>query len=175
MPTGPRSSKSSTRVARTPLGRDCGVYWPAWSADGQRIAFVCAAYEDVWQIYIANVDGSHPRRLIESTTSFFVQSDATWSSNGSEIAFDSLSYRIDAVNVDGSNLRTVVNNGFWADWSADGLFAFTRRTGPGPAPLGAFETRIFVASEGGAQRQLIPDAVRPAVALYGDSQPEWAP
>jgi Tol biopolymer transport system component len=164
-----------SRVVRTPTGRDCGLYWPAWSPDGQRIAFLCATYEDVWQIHIANADGSNTRRLLESTTNFFVQSDATWSPNGSEIAFDAAPYRIDAVNVDGSNLRTVVNNGFWADWSADGRFAFTRRTGPGPTPFGGFETRIFVATEGGAQLQLIPDVIYPAVALYGDSQPEWAP
>jgi len=110
-----------------------------------------------------------------STTNFFTQPDATWSANGSDIAFDAASYRIDADNVDGSNLRTIVNNGFWAHWSADGRFALTRRTGPGPTPFGGFETRIFVPIEGGAQRQLIPNAVNPAVALFGDNQPDWAP
>ena len=38
--------------------------WPAWSPDGQRIAFVCAAYEEVWQIHIVNADGSNPHPLI---------------------------------------------------------------------------------------------------------------
>jgi Tol biopolymer transport system component len=154
------------QLVRTPSGGECGVVWPAWSPDGRRIAFVCAAYEEVWQIHMVSADGSNPRRLIDSTTSFFAQSEPTWSSDGSQIAFDSVSFRIDVVNVDGSNLRTVVNNGFWADWSADGRFAFTRRTGLG--------TRIFVATEGGAESQLIPDAVNPAMPNYGDSQPAWA-
>jgi len=166
------------RLVRTPRGFGCSLYWPAWSPDGQRIAFVCASYEDVWQIHIMNADGSNLRPLIHSTNFFSSQSDPTWSSDGSRVAFDTVTYRVDVVNVDGSNLRPAVHSGFWADWSADGRFAFTRRTGPGPLPetvFGGFETRIFVATEGGAQSQLVPDAVDPPSPIYGDSQPAWAP
>ena len=147
-------------LVRTPSGVDCGVYWPAWSPDGHRIAFVCAAHEEVWQVHLVDADGSNLHSLIPGT-------DATWSSDGSRIAFDAASSRIDVVNVDGSNLRTAVHSGFWADWSVDGRFAFTRRTGPG-------QTRIFVATEGGAESQLVPDAVNPPSPIYLDGQPAWA-
>ena len=51
-------------LVRTPSGSDCAVSWRAWSPDGQRIAFVCAAFEEVWQIHIVNADGSNPHPLI---------------------------------------------------------------------------------------------------------------
>lgn len=102
-------------------------------------------------------------------------SDPTWSFDGSRIAFGvgAASPHIDVVNVDGSNQHTAVHLGFWADWSVDGRFAFTRRTGPSQMALG-FEPRIFVATEGGAQSQLVPDAVNPPSPVYGDSHSAWA-
>jgi dipeptidyl aminopeptidase/acylaminoacyl peptidase len=156
-------------LVRTPSGGGCGVYWPAWSPDGQRIAFVCATYEEAWQVHVVNADGSNPHRVIAG-------SDVTWSFDGSRIAFGvgTASPRIDVVNIDGSNQRTAVHVGFWADWSMDGRFAFTRQTGSRQGALGGFETRIFVAAEGGIQSQLVPDAVNPPSPVYADTQPAWA-
>jgi dipeptidyl aminopeptidase/acylaminoacyl peptidase len=161
------------RLVRTPMGYECGLLTPAWSPDGRHIAFVCAEYDDVWQIHIANADGSSPRRLHNSPTFTFAHAEPTWSIDGLRIAFDSPD-GVDVIDVDGSQLRTVIHDGFWADWSVDGRFAFTRITGPGPTAFDGAETRVFVATEGGAQRQLIPDAVNPALPRYGDFHPAWA-
>ena len=54
---------------------------PAWSSDGQRIAFVANA-----RIYVVNADGSGQRRLTRNTVRF---SDPVWSPDGRRIAFES--------------------------------------------------------------------------------------
>jgi TolB protein len=156
---------------RTPSGGDCFLQTPAWSPDGRHIAFVCASYDDPWEIHLVNADGSNPRRFACCTG----DSAPTWSFDGLQIAFDAGGRSIVVENVDGSGRRTVVRDGFWADWSGDGRFAFTRITGPGPTYLDGDETRIFVTAENGGERQLIPNAVNPAAPVYGDSQPAWAP
>jgi Tol biopolymer transport system component len=164
---------------KTPRGFDCRLYWPAWSPDGQHIAFVCASYDDIWQIHLMNPDGSNARPL--STECCSTQAEPAWSSDSLRIAFNGVhrnfdNLNIDVINVDGSGLRSpAVPDGFSPDWSKDGRLAFTRTTGPGPTLLGGFETRIFVATEGGDARQIVPDAVNPERSLYGDSDPDWAP
>jgi Tol biopolymer transport system component len=168
--TGVRRLLESSRV-RSFSGGPCGVYWPSWSPDGRHIAFICAAYEDSWTIYLMNADGSDPRRVVSNAGSH----RPIWTHGGQQLGFDWAQYRVATAHLDGSGLRTVVTNAFWADWSASGRIAFTRRTGPGPTSGGGFETRIFATTNDGSESQLVPDAVNPSAARYGDSLPSWAP
>jgi Tol biopolymer transport system component len=129
---------------------------PAWSPDGQSIAFVatqdsiqpndCATgYVELrcnFEIYTINVDGSDLRRITVLPTSY--DRGPTWSPDGKYIAFSSrkaaASYGyIYVIGVDGTGL-TALTSGEVRDtapsWSPDGKqIAFMRQTccGSGPA------------------------------------------
>jgi len=65
----------------TPLRLTTG-YAPSWSPDGRRVAFVVARVGDP-QIYTADPDGGHTRRLIPSGLNF----QPIWSPDGRFLAF----------------------------------------------------------------------------------------
>ena len=144
---------------------------PAWSPDGTRIAFVAGSSVDTPQIYIANADGTKPRRLL-SGASIASQSRPRWSPDGFALAFEA-GGTIMTVAADGSNLRTraIVDGASVGDpdWSQDGnRLLFTRDSG---AESGA---RIFVRDTvGTATHQLIPDAAAAASPNYRDYQAAW--
>jgi Tol biopolymer transport system component len=79
---------------------------PALSPDGASIAFVAGSPDDTFQIYIANADGTNPRRLF-SGVSMANRSRPRWSPDGSTLAFET-GGTIVTVATDGSNLRTLV-------------------------------------------------------------------
>ena len=78
--------------------------------------------------------------------------------------------RIDVSNADGSGQRTrVAGPATFPDWTPDGRLIFTKspsgnRYGPGQ--------RIFI-SDGGLERQLIPEVAAPARPGYSDRQATW--
>ena len=71
---------------------------PAWSPDGQRIAFY-SNRDGTFDIYVMNADGSHQRRL---TRHFADDSDPAWSPDGHTMAF--------ATNRDGNSEIYVMNS-----------------------------------------------------------------
>lgn len=81
---------------------------PAWSPDGQRLAFA-SDRDGEWNIYVMNADGSGLVRL----TSGGYNDEPAWSPDGKTIAFTRLqdgSAGIFAVNAEGgTDLRVVVN------------------------------------------------------------------
>jgi sulfatase modifying factor 1 len=98
---------------------------PAWSPDGTRIAFV-SDREGAPAIYVMNVDGSDPRRLIQSGND---EEDAPdWSPDGTRIAFCSTSaghWRIYVASADGTGVRCLTATDTTTDeyaptWSPDG-------------------------------------------------------
>lgn len=160
-----------------PGGQSDQVGFPTWSPDGRSITFVRSNYQDPWTVYIMNADGSEPRPL-----SLGASSRPQWSPDGSKLVVD-MGYRIATANLDGSDFHIHVENTGYVgnpDWSPDGLsFVFEKFSAPAaPADQSyAAGTRmriVVVDIQNGAVRQLIPEAVAPALPDYWDSQPVWS-
>jgi Tol biopolymer transport system component len=102
---------------------------PAWSPDGRRIAFA-SRRSGSFQIFVMRADGSGTRRLTSTTAD---DQNPTWSSDGSEIAFDRGSPGdIYVMKTDGTQAHRIGDD--FADegdpaWSPNGRWiAFSRRT-----------------------------------------------
>jgi hypothetical protein len=111
-----------------------------------------------------NADGSDARHIGPN--------DANAPAWSPEIAFVDTSGIIGVVNADGSGRRVRVAGQFTGvviDWAPDGRLIFTRSPSPDPNAPGR---RTFV-SDGGLERQLIPEAAAPARPGYSDSQAKW--
>jgi Tol biopolymer transport system component len=159
-----------------------GSFGPQWSPDGQWIVFSIGTFSNwCFGLWTVNADGSDARQLggpgvgrPSSRCDWAVEAsltdayDAVWSPTGSEIAFTG-DHGIEVVRADGSgrHLR-VPGPAFDPDWTPDGRLIYTKGPhGPNDGP-----TRIFI-SDGGTERQLIPDAIAPARSVYRDSMAVW--
>lgn len=110
-----------------------------------------------------NADGSDARHIGPGEL-------PAWSPDSSEIAFVTIPGSIDVSNADGSGRRTrVAGPATFPDWTPDGRLIFTKSPSGGPYGPGQ---RIFI-SDGGLERQLIPEAAAPARSSYSDRQATW--
>ena len=114
---------------------------PAWSPDGQKIAFV--SYRNVVEggIFLMNADGSNIEELTNSGEDY-----PSWSPDGTQLActhFGANVY-IAVINVNGGHLE-LITEGFYPSWQpSDGLVAVN--------PVGRFvSTWGWVKSGGGAK------------------------
>ena len=100
-------------------------------------------------------------------TYFSDASQPAWSPDGSEIAFrGEPGLDIEVARADGSGRRlSVAGPAHDPDWTPDGRLIYTKGPFDGP-------TRIFI-SDGGTERQLIPEATAPARPTYGDWSAVW--
>ena len=78
---------------------------PAWSPDGQRIAFVSSREDWTWtgDIGVMDADGTNQKRLTHTIVN---ERHPTWSPDGSRIAFSSVQeedFVISVMNADGTN------------------------------------------------------------------------
>jgi TolB protein len=96
--------------------------WPAPSPDGGSLAFASSRDGD-FEIYVARIDGSTPRRLTESPG---LDIRPAWSPDGRRLAFTSMrdgNYEIYVIAADGSGLRRITNHperDDFARWHPDG-------------------------------------------------------
>ena len=163
-----------------PPGTDAsGSTSPAWSPDGDHIAFVSSGegvVEDqrLLEIYVMRADGSESRRL---TTDRALDGTPAWAPDGQRIAFAHLSEvgtgDVDGVivvmNADGQDRVQVTRHprtpGRVVDthpvWSPDGSrIAFTRGT---LSPSGLARATIYtIDPASGTERLFIEDAAEPA-------------
>ena len=104
---------------------------PAWSPDGNQIAFVSGRSEDN-EIHVMDADGSHVRRLTVSPREDWQPS---WSPDGKHIVFASLrtgDWEIYVMDSDGANTYQLTESpgvDWTPDWSPDGqriVFASNR-------------------------------------------------
>ena len=101
--------------------------YPVWSPDGQQIVFLSnrdtkSAWSD---IFLMNLDGSNQRKLNPASAKYRTRrgspNSATWSPDGQRIAFSG--YYTPGpylINVDGSSLIQLAEQGETPVWSPDG-------------------------------------------------------
>ena len=149
-------------------------YKPAWSPDGERIAFVREARGNA-DIYVADADGQNARRLTRARGG-----DVTpaWSPDGTRIAFASNRaglYRIYTMTAEGTDVRLVAakrqrGDSFVPAWSHDGrLIAFSSSAWSIENP------EIYVVRPNGKGLKRLTRTKGDAEVLGDDSWPTWSP
>ncbi len=141
---------------------------PAWSPDGQKIAFASARdYADLgWEIYVMDADGKNPRNLANNPGR--QEYSPEWSPDGQRIVFYSDrdgNYEIYAIDADGKNQHRIASNPATDEhpsWSPDGeRIAFNSdRDG---------NEEIYVMDADGKNQRRLTD--NPAA----DWSPSWSP
>lgn len=123
-----RTSKCSEEVRKIPVQQIGQFGHPAWSPDGQKIAYIYRENADQeFQIWVMNADGSHPVRLTDIDGG-----EPEWSPDGRLIAFVSAYQWEGGSDVrgnvflmfkDGSNVQKLTEmlpDSYSPDWSPDG-------------------------------------------------------
>jgi hypothetical protein len=144
-------------------------FGPAWSADGQKLAFVrkttsCSVGNET-EIWVMNADGSGQVKLTDNVAD---DGQPSWSPDGQKIAFRSNrdgSYEIYVMNADGSapTRLTVNSNSIYPAWSPDGQKIAFSKSGD-----------IYTMNPDGTQQSQITNTPC-GFDCYGDDQPSWSP
>ena len=128
---------------------------PAWSPDGQKLAFQRRSKGTNWEIFVINADGSGQRNLTRNRSH---DMDAAWSPDGRRIVFRTTrhgKWEVYVMNANGSGQRRLTRtaaNEARPRWSPDGRkIAFTREVG------GNFELYVMN-TDGSGQKRLTPNS-----------------
>lgn len=149
---------------------------PAWSPDGNSLAFVSYRDGDA-EIYVADPNGRNLRRLTRNRVEDALPA---WSPDGRRIAFASNrtgGYEIHVISATGAGSARRITHGatraygsYWPAWSPDGrliAFASTART-----PENA---EIYVMRPNGSGLRRLTRTKGDSETLGDDSAPAWAP
>ena len=143
----------------------------AFSPNGQDLIASLAFGGEIWQVWMANADGSGPHKLFDTHSAVF---DIHWSPDGTQIAFAGRG--LEVMDSDGKNRRTFSNKpssgyGFESRWSPDSRFiAYTGAEVSGLDPFVGTNAYI-VDIDTGEEWPLVPDKVEGR----GEIQPAWSP
>jgi len=153
---------------------------PAWSADGEKIAFASDRAAGNFDIYVMNKDASG---LIRITTHPGFDVEPAWSPDGSRLAFESErdgSIEIFLVNADGSGLTQLTDDtGGLTDasiptWSPDG----SRLAFIGFSRITTQDNVYSIAVDGTGLLQLTgpaPTCTQTGRPSWTDWAPDWSP
>ena len=158
----------------TPIG---GGGFPAWSADGRKIAFLSDSSGTGLGIYVMNADGSGMTRLSGNGSD---DRAPAWSPDGTKIVFQSFrdgDAELYVMDANGSNQTRLTNHPGWdaePAWSPDGSkIAFER----GPSDSGN-PIELYVMNADGTGATKLPTALQlfdcPADQKF-DGSPNWSP
>jgi Tol biopolymer transport system component len=148
---------------------------PAFSPDGTRLAFVRESGGNA-EIYVANADGSQPRRL---TTSPGADYNPAWSPDGTRIAFASNRgglFKIYVMRADGGGVRLVAprrssgGGSYTPAWSPDG-----RRLAFSSSATTPNNAEIYIVHPDGSGLRRLTHTKGDAETLGDDSWPTWSP
>lgn len=159
----PAGVSTSTVAAPRPLeapptSHEATDTQPAWSPDGDRIAFV--SYRGgAAELWVMNADGSDPVRLLESAGE--VQ-NPEWSPDGGRIAY----YETDSAGTD--HIHVVRADGTEPTWLAEGLWPVW--TPDGGSILYGAEEGLFRLSLAGVEPELVIAGNVLAGQLSGDGR-----
>jgi Tol biopolymer transport system component len=148
-------------------------YDPAWSPDGESIAFSSDSGVDSG-VYVMNADGTNQRRVTD-----FLGGDPSWSPSGEELAFrtsrhqtaeNPINSEIYVVKVDGTDERRLTNNTaseLMPEWSPSGEeIAYYSTLYSGVSTVGS---DILVMNSDGTNQRKVTDT--PGY----DYDPDWSP
>ena len=95
----------------------------AWSPDGTEVAFVSGEGEgEPGEVFVVNADGTG-LRVLSSKTALYIAPE--WAPDGTRLVFQTFSYQLHVVGVDGSDERPVVPYGSRdGTWCPDGTLYF---------------------------------------------------
>ena len=161
-----------------------GWYEPAWSPDGNTIAYVSATAgccEGHAEIFMIKPDGSHKTTLETGTAS---SAWPSWSPDGTRIAFAtvpsgapdhsrSVNGSIYAIDTDGTHRTLIARHGTAPSWSPDGT-RIAYLTGCGQPPFRSIRSNgIRIVTPAG--RAVSPSASAGCATVGVAGAPAWSP
>ena len=92
-----------------------GAYWPAWSPDGTKLSIVCYSLTDK-SVAVLDLATGGVHLLTTVTTPEHFDNPASWSPDGSTIAFDDEHWDPTGAFLDGSRIGTIPSEGGKITW-----------------------------------------------------------